>query len=105
MSSIRHRRTVECAASSMRATGLSALSHSGRSRSRSSAPKQIGRVTTMLKAHPDTRTDFRYVMAPESVVVVGASPTHEWDRLVLDNFSRIHYPGKVVAVNPKYEEI
>jgi acyl-CoA synthetase (NDP forming) len=59
----------------------------------------------VLKAHPDTRSDFRQVMAPESVVVVGASPTHQWGRLVLENFARINYPGKVVAVNPKYDEI
>ena len=59
----------------------------------------------MLKAHPDTRPEFRHVMAPESVVVVGASPTHQWGRLVLENFARINYPGKVVAVNPKYDEI
>ena len=59
----------------------------------------------MLTTQSETRTGLQKVMAPESVVVVGASPTHQWGRLVLDNFSRINYPGTVVAVNPKYEEI
>jgi acyl-CoA synthetase (NDP forming) len=59
----------------------------------------------MLKPHPDTQPHFRQVMAPDSVVVVGASPTHQWGRMVLENFDRISYPGKAVAVNPKYEEI
>lgn len=44
-------------------------------------------------------------MAPRSVAVVGASPTHQWGRLVLENFSRIKYSGEVVAVNPKYPDI
>jgi acyl-CoA synthetase (NDP forming) len=59
----------------------------------------------VLKPHPDTQPNFPKVMAPGSVVVVGASPTHQWGRVVLENFSRINYGGKVVAVNPKYDEI
>ncbi len=59
----------------------------------------------MLKPHPDTQPNFSKVMAPRSVAVVGASPTHQWGRLVLENFARIKYRGEVVAVNPKYPDI
>jgi acyl-CoA synthetase (NDP forming) len=59
----------------------------------------------LLKPHPDTQPNFANVMAPQSVAVVGASPTHQWGRMVLENFSRINYAGKVAAVNPKYNDI
>lgn len=36
---------------------------------------------------------------------MGASPTHQFARQSLENFSIMKFPGQVAAVNPKYEEI
>ncbi|MGY3372050.1 acyl-CoA synthetase (NDP forming) [Bradyrhizobium sp. GM2.4] len=42
---------------------------------------------------------------PKSVAVIGASPASEARAQSLEYYKRIGYSGKVVAVNPKYEQI
>ena len=45
------------------------------------------------------------IFTPGSVAVVGASPTSAAGRHPLENLSSLGYPGRVAAVNPRYEEI
>lgn len=45
------------------------------------------------------------VFRPASVAVVGASPTSQWGRQALANFTALNFRGDVAAVNPKYQEI
>lgn len=44
-------------------------------------------------------------MAPRSVAMVGASPTSRHGRPMIQNFATLGFPGEVMAVNPRYEEI
>ncbi len=44
-------------------------------------------------------------MAPESVAVVGASPTGRHGRPMVENFATMGFAGTVYAVNPRYDEV
>lgn len=46
---------------------------------------------------------LKHLMAPRSAVIVGASKSGT-GRMVIENFRRLHFDGKLVAVNPKYKE-
>jgi acetate---CoA ligase (ADP-forming) len=59
-----------------------------------------------VNSRPATpRSSLEKLFRPAAVAVVGASPTNEWGRAALENLPRLNYPGKVAAVNPKYEEV
>ncbi|VIO71680.1 acetate--CoA ligase family protein [Bradyrhizobium ivorense] len=51
------------------------------------------------------RSNLSALFRPNSVAVVGASPTSIWGRQALENLKQFGYTGKVAAVNPKYEEV
>ncbi|MFI5268225.1 MAG: CoA-binding protein, partial [Chloroflexota bacterium] len=54
---------------------------------------------------PERALNLSHLIAPESVAIVGASPTSRYGRQVVANFTSLPFPGKVAAVNPKYEDI
>jgi acetyl coenzyme A synthetase (ADP forming)-like protein len=50
--------------------------------------------------------NLRFVCAPKSVAVVGASPTpNKIGNVVIRNFIDSKFPGKVYPVNPKHDEV
>lgn len=60
---------------------------------------------TLINSKPRAQLSLSSALNPASIAVVGASPNNPTGRLQLENLSRLGYPGRVVAVNPKYEEI
>ncbi|MDQ2744579.1 MAG: acetate--CoA ligase family protein [Chloroflexota bacterium] len=59
----------------------------------------------MLEQLTDRKASLERLFRPQSVAVVGASPSHRWGRQSLENFRKLDFPGEVAAINPKYEEI
>lgn len=51
------------------------------------------------------KVDLRPLVNPQSVAVVGASPTSFFGRVGLENLRALNYSGRVYPVNPKYGEI
>ncbi|MGY3537987.1 MULTISPECIES: acetate--CoA ligase family protein [unclassified Bradyrhizobium] len=54
---------------------------------------------------PASEGGLSALFRPNSVAVIGASPTSETRRQPLELYKKIGYSGKVAAVNPKYEEV
>jgi acetate---CoA ligase (ADP-forming) len=59
----------------------------------------------LLKTPQVGKASLASVFKPASVAVVGASPTSQWGKQALENFTTFGFSGDVVAVNPKYDEI
>ncbi len=49
--------------------------------------------------------DARALFEPESVAVVGASPTNPSTRAAIANFAALGYQGRLAGVNPRYPEV
>ncbi|UWU75846.1 acetate--CoA ligase family protein [Bradyrhizobium huanghuaihaiense] len=54
---------------------------------------------------PASQGGLSALFRPNSIAVIGASPTSDVRRQSLELYKQIGYSGKVAAVNPKYEEI
>lgn len=52
-----------------------------------------------------TRMDLRPLFAPQSVAIVGASPSNPAAHDALVNFQQLPFDGRVGAVNPRYDEV
>ena len=59
----------------------------------------------MASTDETRRASLERIFRPQSVAVVGASPSHRWGRQSLENFQTLRFPGKVAAINPKYDNI
>lgn len=64
-----------------------------------------GAHTIVPKSQTARQTDLSALFRPNSIAVVGASPNAGYNRQALENFSRLGYSGKVVAINPKYDDV
>ena len=51
---------------------------------------------------PDFR-DLSFLLDPQSVAIVGASPKSGWPARLWANLQHVRYPGKIYLVNPNYE--
>ncbi|MGC9529409.1 MAG: acetate--CoA ligase family protein [Candidatus Bipolaricaulaceae bacterium] len=49
--------------------------------------------------------DLRPLLAPRAIAVVGASQRSGPGRQVMDNLRQLGFPGEVIPVNPKYEQV
>lgn len=59
-----------------------------------------------MPSRPSTpRDSIKKLFEPESVAVIGASPTNQWSRQGLENFKSAGFSGPVGAVNPRYTDI
>ena len=47
--------------------------------------------------------DLSFLLDPQSVAIVGASPKSGWPARIWANLQHFHYPGRVYPVNPNYE--
>ena len=47
--------------------------------------------------------DLSFLLDPQSVAIVGASPKSGWPARIWANLQHFHYPGRVYLVNPNYE--
>ncbi|WP_348628092.1 acetate--CoA ligase family protein [Sinorhizobium sp. BJ1] len=56
-------------------------------------------------SRPLSQRALSALFRPDSVAVIGASPTSDVRREPLEGYNRIGYSGKVAAVNPKYDEV
>lgn len=59
----------------------------------------------MREVQTVSHNNLSALFRPNSIAVVGASPSSIFGRQALENFQQLGYTGRVVAVNPKYEEI
>ncbi|WP_161491783.1 acetate--CoA ligase family protein [Bradyrhizobium centrolobii] len=57
------------------------------------------------KSTPVSQSALSALFRPNSVAVIGTSPTSDVRRTPLEHYKRIGYSGTVAAVNPKYEEV
>ncbi|WP_407151134.1 acetate--CoA ligase family protein [Bradyrhizobium sp. ORS 86] len=64
-----------------------------------------GDPTGMNKSRAASSNELSALFRPNSIAVVGASPTQIWGRQALENIQKLGYSGKVAVVNPKYEEV
>jgi acyl-CoA synthetase (NDP forming) len=53
----------------------------------------------------EARVDVRALFEPESVAVVGASPTNPSTRAVIANFATLGFEGRLAGVNPRYSDV
>lgn len=54
---------------------------------------------------PASQSGLSALFRPNSVAVIGASPTSDVRRIALEHYKRIGYSGKVAGVNPGYETV
>lgn len=72
---------------------------------------EIGSFATIKKPTRVGQKDLSVLFRPKLIAVIGADPevgvnfTRLWGREAVENIKDFGYPGKVVAVNPKYEEV
>ena len=59
----------------------------------------------MASSAETRKASLQRIFRPQSVAVVGASPSHRWGRQSLENFHSLRFPGQVAAINPKYDNI
>lgn len=80
-------------------TGAGKLEHARRDTSGGEAPNR-----ETYHEHAEYGTSIERLLSPRSIAVVGASPSGRAS-VVLENLVNLSYPGSVVCVNPKYDEV